>query len=272
MGEDDELDHIKGIVKFPNMEVNSVNNQQGETDLDDNFCTWCASKPCLCDLLKLELKLSLLNDNSNPKMGENFIKEDTSIEQFKYMENCNTIKHLTTPNSTDPDISTQVKTKNTNRVKLPVTSHSILQDYNSQPPEVPKSQIIHIVKVNRENRDFRINYIKQTNTITDHSSEPPSHSSGVSAKINNSKSKLPETSKVIPKSSIYQPQEISKLQILQRMNPILGNEELRINLKNPIKIISVQEAFADGEEPNPEQPDCPLRRFSTIFVDFHQNS
>ena len=52
------------------------------------------------------------------------------------------------------------------------------------------------------------------------------------------------------------------------MNPILGNEELRINLKNPIKIISVQEAFADGEEPNSEQPDCPgdFRRFLWIFI------
>ena len=66
------------------------------------------------------------------------------------------------------DIPTPVTTKNNKNVTLPATSHFIIQDSNSQPPEVPKSQIIYIVKVNRENRDFRINYIKQTNTITDH--------------------------------------------------------------------------------------------------------
>ena len=50
----DENDHLNSFIKQSNKGVTRVNNQQGETDLDDSSCTWCVSKPCLCDLVKLE--------------------------------------------------------------------------------------------------------------------------------------------------------------------------------------------------------------------------
>ena len=78
LGGTDDPDHLKGLAELSNIEVLGASNQQGETDLDDKFCTWCASKPCLCDLLKLELKSSSLKNNLNSKTGEESIKEDTN--------------------------------------------------------------------------------------------------------------------------------------------------------------------------------------------------
>ena len=83
----DRPDHLKRLVEIPEIEVYGTSNQQGETDLDDKFCILCASQPCLCDLLKLELKLSSLKNNKNSKTTEQFINEDTNRATINITKN-----------------------------------------------------------------------------------------------------------------------------------------------------------------------------------------
>ena len=54
----DEMLLLLLLSEFPDIEVYGKGNQPGETDLDDNFCVWCASKPCLCDKNFIPEKLS----------------------------------------------------------------------------------------------------------------------------------------------------------------------------------------------------------------------
>ena len=83
---EEEIENPDITIRFVdsyNTKVDGANIRLDESELCDEFCIWCASKPCLCDLLKLELKISSLKLPPHKSQKEvsktEFIKEANKI-------------------------------------------------------------------------------------------------------------------------------------------------------------------------------------------------